>query len=493
MAKPLNFLALDLGAESGRAILGELDAGLLRLSEIHRFPNQPINLPDGLHWDVMRLWREIQEAITMAVHNQGKNLVGVGLDTWGVDFALLDRKGALIANPHHYRDSRTEGMLDEAFRRVPREAIYQATGIQFMQINTLYQLLSMVIQQSPTLEIAHTFLTIPDLLNYWLTGEKVCEFTIATTTQCYDPRQGDWALSMLEKLNIPTYIFPKIIPPGTVLGKVLGQVTREAGLTDLPVIAPACHDTGSAVAAIPAENDHFAYISSGTWSLMGAEITEPVVTSRSLALNFTNEGGVNGTFRFLKNITGMWLVQECRRTWASQGKEHSYDELTEMAAQAEPFRSLIDPDASDFLYPGDMPARIGDYCKRHGQPIPDSKGAFVRCALESLALKYRWVLDQLEELLGYRLEPIHIVGGGSRNRMLSQFTADATGRVVITGPVEATATGNILEQAIALGYVSSLQEARSIIRKSFKPEVFKPVDMSKWDEAYQQMVLLMAV
>jgi rhamnulokinase len=491
MSNQLEFLALDLGAESGRAVLGQFDGERLRLSEVQRFPNGPVRLPDGLHWDVLRLWTEIKRGLALAVQEHGADLAGVGLDTWGVDFGLLDRDGALVSNPYHYRDSRTDGMLDEAFRRVPRQEIFEQTGIQFMQLNSLYQLLAMVVGRSPALDIAETFLTMPDLFNYWLTGRKVCEFSIATTTQCYDPRQGDWARPLLERLGIPTHIFPEIVPPGTVLGELLPTVAEEVGVSGLPVIAPACHDTACAVAAVPAEGPDFVYISSGTWSLMGAELPEPVINEQSLAFNLTNEGGVGGTFRFLKNITGLWLVQECRRAWARQGEEFSYDDLTQMAAQATPLQSVVDPDYGEFLKPGDMPARIRAFCEMTDQPVPQGKGAVVRCALESLALKYRWVLERLEEILGRRLEPIHIVGGGTQNWLLNQFAADATGRRVVTGPIEATAAGNVITQMMALRHIASLEEGRQVVRNSFDVVTYEPAGEPEWDEAYGRFLAMM--
>ena len=570
MSRPLNFLAFDLGAESGRAMLGQFDGERLTLSEVHRFINGPVRLPDGLHWDVLRLWTEIKHGLGLAVREHGAGLAGIGLDTWGVDFGLLDRDGALVSNPYHYRDSRTDGMVEEAFRRVPRAEIFEQTGIQFMQLNSLYQLLAMVVRRSPALAVAETFLTMPDLFNYWLTGRKCCEFSIATTTQCYNPRLspfppreeagvgflsplppregvgggslsplplregagggslsplpgreragggslsplpgrertgggslsplplregvgGGWALPLLDRLSIPTHIFPDIVPSATVLGDLLPAVADECGLPALPVIAPACHDTGSAVAAVPAQGAGFVYISSGTWSLMGTESPVPIINEKSLAFNFTNEGGVGSTFRFLKNITGLWLVQECRRVWAQQGEQLSYDDLTCMAAQAAPLRSFVDPDHADFLKPGDMPARIRAYCQRTGQPVPESQGAVVRCALESMALKYRWVLERLEECLGRRLEPVHIVGGGTRNRLLNQFTADATGRQVVTGPIEATAAGNVIAQAMALGCLASLEEGRQVVRNSFDIETYEPADPARWDEAYGRFLAL---
>jgi rhamnulokinase len=477
-------LAFDLGAESGRAILCHFDGQRFDLSEVHRFPTGPTALPDGLHWDVLRFWTEIKHALTIVARECRESLVGVGLDTWGVDSGLLDRNGGLIANPFHYRDSRTEGMYAHAFERVPRAEIFERTGIQFMEFNSLYQLLSLVVTGSPLLDIAETFLTIPDLLNYWLTGRKACEFTNATTTQCYDPRARDWARGMLERMGIPTHIFPEVVPPGTVLGPLAPYVADEVGLPAVPVIAPACHDTGSAVAAVPAEGPGFAWISSGTWSVQGAEIQDALINEKSLAYNFTNEGGVGGTYRFSRNIMGLWLVQECRRTWARAGDELSYGEITALAESASPLLAIVDPDHSAFLPPGDMPSRIQDYCLQTRQAVPQSKGEIVRSALEGLALRYRWVLERTEEMLGTTLDPIHIVGGGTKNELLSQLTANAIGRRVITGPSEATATGNVLVQALALGHVGSLAEGRRIVRNSFPVKVFDPGDRSGWDEAY---------
>jgi rhamnulokinase len=489
-----DFLALDLGAESGRAVLGKFDGARLELSEVHRFANGPVRLGDGLHWDVLHLWSEIKQGIALALRDGARDLASVGVDTWGVDFGLLDRTGALIGNPYHYRDSRTDGMIEEAFRRVPRAEIFEATGIQFMPINTLFQLLSMVIGHSPALDIAETFLTIPDLLNYWLTGQAVCEFSNATTTQCYDPRQADWAHGLLQRLGIPTAMMPSIVPPSTDLGPLLPAVAAEVGLpvsAATRVVAPACHDTGSAVAAVPAACPGFAWISSGTWSIVGAEVASPVINEQSLHYNLTNEGGVNGTFRLSRNVMGLWLVQECRRTWARQGQELGYDALTAMAARARPFRAVIDPDYGEFLSPGDMPGRIQAFCRRTGQEVPSSKEAILRCALESIALKYRWVLDRLEEMLGRRLEPLHIVGGGVKNELLSQFTADATGRHVIAGPVEATAIGNVLVQMMAVGHVASLHEARSVVAQSFELAHYEPGPRDQWDAAYERLLALL--
>ena len=467
MPKTLDLLAFDLGASGGRAVLGRFDGDRLRLSEVHRFPNEPVRLPDGLHWDVLRLFAEVKRGLALCEEKYGRP-ASIGVDTWGVDFALLDRRGALLENPYHYRDSRTEGMLEEAFRRVSQEEIFERTGIQFMRWNTLYQLLSMALAALPLLEAAETFLMMPDLFNYWLSGRAVCEFTDATTTQCYDPRAGGWAVSILERLGIPSR-FAEVVPPGTVLGPLVPSVAEETGLGDVPVVAPACHDTAAAVAAVPAGGEDWAYISSGTWSLVGIEVREPIITPASLAGNVTNEGGVAGTFRFLKNVAGLWLVQECRRVWAQQGEECSYDELTRMAEAAPPFPALIDPD----------------------DPPPEGQGSIVRCALESLALKCRYVLERIEEMRGRPIRVVHIVGGGSRSRALCQFTANASGRPVVAGPAEATATGNILVQALALGHLSSPEEARAVVRRSFELPTYEPRDSAAWDEAYGRFLSLL--
>lgn len=484
MANAHHYLAVDLGAESGRTIVGILAEDHLTLTETHRFANGPARLPDGLHWDVLRLWSEIKTGMGVSSTKFNKSLESVGLDTWGVDFALLDRYGGLLSNPFHYRDERTDGMLEEAFRRMPRAEIFAQTGIQFMQINTLYQLLAMSLQSSRLLEVAQSFVTIPDLFNYWLIGEIRNEFTNATTTQCFDPRKRDWATPVLEAMKIPTYLFGTVADPGTELGMLLPHVAEETGASGVRVVLPACHDTGSAVVAVPAQSQDFAWISSGTWSILGAEVREPCVNEKALAYNFTNEGGVFGTWRLSKNIMGLWLVQECRRTWAHQGEELSYDKITRMASEAQPFLAVIDPDRDQFIHAGDMPGRIQKFCTDTNQNVPQTKGEIARVILEGIALKYRWVLERLEELTGKHLDPIHIIGGGTKNRLLNQFTADATGRTVIAGPVEATAIGNILMQAIGLKHLSSLAEARNVISTSFTPEVYEPHRSAAWDEAY---------
>lgn len=490
MTTNCNYLALDLGAESGRAILGVLDGTRLTLQEAHRFSNNPVRLPEGLQWDVLHLWEEIKTGIAASVKN-GVRLDSIGLDTWGVDFALLDGNGALLANPFHYRDARTDGMIDEAFRHMPRADIFANTGIQFMQINTLYQLLSMSVKKSALLDVAQTLVTIPDLLNYWLSGRITNEFTDATTTQCFDPNKRSWAIPVLDALGIPSRLFHSVTESGSVIGTLLPAVAEETRAGEIPVVLPACHDTGSAVAAIPAQNQDFAWISSGTWSIMGAEVLKPVVNEKALEYNFTNEGGVFGTWRLSKNITGLWLVQECRRTWQHQGEDLTYDEITQLASTAKPFLAVMDPNDSVFLHPGNMPERIQKYCADTNQAVPQTKGEIIRVVLECMALKYRWVLERLEELSGKRHDPIYIIGGGTKNWLLNQFTADCTQRKVIAGPVEATAIGNILMQAIALGHLASLTEARALIRSSFAPEVYGPNPNAGWDKAYAQLQKVM--
>jgi len=488
MGSKHNYLAIDLGAESGRVMIGTLAKDRFSLMEAHRFANFPVRLPDGIHWDVLRIWSEIKAGISTAVARYEKQVEAIGLDTWGVDFSLLDQTGALIANPFHYRDSRTDGMFTEAFQHMPREHIFENTGIQFMEINTLYQLLAMVVRKSPLLEISQTLLTIPDLFNYWFTGKITCEFTNATTTQCFDPHKRDWSYPLLKALSIPERLFQPVVEPGTVIGSLDIGVANEVGTGEIPVIAPACHDTASAVAAIPAEGKNFAWISSGTWSILGIETEQPFVTKQTLKYNLTNEGGVFGKWQLSKNVVGLWIMQECRRAWERQGEKLSYDEITRKAEQAKPLQSIIDPDFGGFLHPDNMPDQIRQYCRDTGQPVPQEKGELIRSVLESMALKYRWVLERLEEITGTRFERLHIIGGGTQNRLLNQFTADATQCTCLTGPVEATALGNVLMQGIALGHIESLEYARNLVRKSFPPSVYLPGASKPWDQAYTRLL-----
>lgn len=477
MAHTRNYLAFDLGAESGRAVIGQMRDGRLNLDVVHRFPNIPVMVADGLHWDVLRLFQEMKDGLRAAARQEP--LASVGLDTWGVDFALLDATGALLSNPHHYRDARTNGVMEQVFDLVPQSDIFMQTGIQFLPFNTLYQMFALRQETPQLLDAAEKIIMIPDLFNYWFTGETACEFTEATTSQMFDPTRGDWADDLMDRLGLPSDRMGTIIAPGSRLGHLSAQITDECACDPLPLITPATHDTGSAVAAVPASTPEFAYISSGTWSLVGVEVSEPVINEVSLKYNFTNEGGVGGTYRLLKNVMGLWLVQECRRTWERQGISYDYTRLTDMASQAAPFAHLVDPDHPTFLPPGDMPARIQEYCRQTHQPVPEGPGAIVRTALDSLALKYRWVVERLEELTGSTIPVIHVVGGGIQNRLLTQLTASATGRRVVAGPVEATATGNILMQAIGMGDLRNVAEAREVVRSSFDLEEHAPGEISE--------------
>lgn len=466
-------LAIDLGAESGRVMAVHYDGDKLALEELHRFPNGAVDVHGTLYWDFLRLWSEIQLGIEKG---RSHRPVSIGVDTWGVDFGLLDKDGQLLGNPVCYRDNRTEGMMEVAFGRVPKEAIFARTGIQFMRINTLYQLASLVASGSYQLEAAHTFLTAPDLLNYWLTGEKVCEYTIASTTQMLDAQTRSWATGLLANLGIPTHILPDIVQPGTKLGNYQG----------IPVIAPACHDTGSAVAATPASTTGYAYISSGTWSLVGLETKQPFLGPDALAADVTNEGGLNGRLRLLSNVVGLWLVQQCRATWQKAGQEYDYSDLVQLAEEAPPFSAFIDPNSPEFIIPGDHPDLVRAFCAKTGQPVPENEGAVIRVILESLALEYRLVIDQLVSLTGEDIEVIHILGGGSQNQLLNQMTANATGRPVVAGPIEATVLGNALVQLISLGEFKDLQEARQMVAQSGQLSRFEPQQTTAWEEAYRR-------
>jgi rhamnulokinase len=472
------YLAFDFGAESGRALLAHLQSGILTTEVLHRFPNEPIACGGSLRWDVGRLWLEVRRALARVGEVE---LAGIGVDAWGVDYALLGERGELLENPYHYRDRRTEGVMDEVLRKISKEEIYHATGIQFMPINTLYQLFAARREAPKVIAAAKRLLTIPDLFNYWLTGNAVCEFTIATTTQMVDPMKRTWAAGLMQRLQLPTDLPAPIVEPGSILGTLLPDIAGQTSLVGTTVIAPACHDTGSAVAAISAR-DGTAFLSSGTWSLLGTELDSPVITPDALRLNFTNEGGVNGTTRLLKNVMGLWMVQGCRQCWMAQGHSYDYRELTELGSQETSFRHLVDPDDESFLHPTDMLAAIDEFCTRTHQAVPREPGAYVRAVLESLAFKYRVVLRNLEQVTGKHIEQVRIVGGGSNNQLLNQLTADATGRRVLAGPAEATALGNIAIQILATGGAASLQEVRAIVDRSFPTEVFEPFETDKWDQ-----------
>lgn len=467
---------------------GLWDGKQIRLQELHRFPNGPVRMGGTLRWDVVGLWSEIEQGLGIAARRFGKAVRSVGVDTWGVDFVLLSKSNELLGLPFHYRDERTRGVMKRAFREVPRTKIFEATGLQFMELNTLYQLLALHKQSPEVLDSADRLLMMPDFFHWCLSGARVAEFTDATTTQFLDPREGDWSRSLLRRFRLPTHMLPEIVPPGTRLGPLLKSLARNTGLNKVDVIAPATHDTGSAVVAVPTQHvseGTWAYLSSGTWSLMGLEVSRAQLSRQVLRFNLTNEGGVDGTYRLLKNIAGLWLVQQCKRVFESSGRTLEYGELVRLANKEAPLRSLIDPDHEDFMNPRSMPEAIKKFCRQTGQPAPGTMGAVTRCILESLASKYRMVLERLEEVGGRRVEVIHVVGGGSRNDLLNQFTADACQRPVIAGPVEATVLGNVLVQARACKQVSSLAEIRAVVRSSCEMRMFEPKreNYSRWEAA----------
>ena len=483
------FIAVDLGASSGRIVAGRLRDTRLGLEEIHRFENGPVRVGESLHWDLLRQWTDIQNGLRVAHDQFGSQIASLGVDTWGVDFGLLDRNDQLLGNPFHYRDSRTTGIFRTVFDTVGREEIFAETGLQFMEINTLYQLMAMQRAKSPQLDIAATFLMIPDLFHWLLTAEKANEMTDATTTQFLNPRTRTWSTRLLERLQIPTGMLQPIVEPGTVLGKLRPDLVRDIGLSDVSVVVPGTHDTASAVMSVPtaeppSDQPKWCYISSGTWSLMGVEVPQPVINERCRTLNFTNEGGVGGTIRVLKNICGLWLVQECRRIWSLAGKQYDWDQLVALAEREPALRCHFNPEENRFLAPPDMPQAIVDYCRQTDQPPPDNEGQIIRAALESLALRYRQVLAWLEQLTGGHIKTIHIVGGGTQNKLLCQMTADACQRAVVAGPIEATAIGNLMMQAVAAGEVASIAEARELVRNSFPVEQFEPQDNEDWDAAF---------
>lgn len=489
------YLGVDLGAESGRVMAGLWNGKTICLEELHRFPNGPVSWADSLRWDVLKLWSEIQTGLTLAAKKYGKSIVSVGVDTWGVDFVLLTKNGEILGQPYHYRDARTVGMMDEAFKTVPRAEIFSHTGLQFMELNTLYQLLALKKKNPDLLKAADCLLLMPDFLHWCLCGVRCVEFTNGSTTQCMHPINRNWATAMLKKFGLPTGIFPEVVQPCTKLGSIRKSVQDKTGLGPIQVVAPPTHDTGAAVAAVPTANTgkaNWAYISSGTWSLMGIESPTALLQKRVLELNFTNEGGIDGTYRVLKNIMGLWLVQQCKRAFEAKGKSFDYAELVKLAGEAPALKSFVNPNDSRFLNPPDMPKAIQAYCKETGQPVPKTEGAIVRCALESLALFYRTTLNGLEELSGVPIEVIHIVGGGSKNALLNQFTADACSRPVVAGPVETTVMGNLLSQVRTNGQLKSLAAMREIVRASSELQRFEPQDQSTWQAAHARFTKLCA-
>lgn len=487
------YVAVDLGASSGRVLAAQFDGQKIQFDEVHRFPNGAVSYGGHQYWDALRLWDEIKQGLRAAHAVHGDQIASIGIDTWGVDFALLDRNDQMLGNPFHYRDPQTQGIIERACDIVPEAEIFAETGLQFNPFNTLFQLVAMRERNSPMLGMAQSFLMIPDLFNWLLTGEKVNEFTDASTTQFLNPVTRDWSRGLLERFDLPTDMLQPIAQPGTNLGPLLRSVQTATGMGHVPVVLPGTHDTASAVMAVPTTSEatlqpNWCYISSGTWSLMGVEVAEPVINDTCREYNFTNEGGIGGTVRLLKNIAGLWLIQECRRIWAREGNEYSWEELNQLAAKAEPLRSLVRPDDPRFYAPENMPAEIAAACRESGQPEPDSPGATIRCALESLAIRYRTVLGRLEKLTGGTIETIHVVGGGSQNDLLNQMTATACGRPVLAGPVEATALGNILMQAVAMGDIGSVLDGREIVARSFPFHCFEPGEAAPWDNAFERFI-----
>ena len=487
----LKLLALDVGAESGRAIIGAFNGHTLRLKEVHRFSNGPVRVNNHFYTDILNIWEQVQLGLKKGLVASGTHLNGVGVDTWGVDYALLDGNDQLLGNPYHYRDHRTNGIENQLHTLVTPKNVYFQTGNQFMPFNTLYQLYAMRQQEPQMLEQAGSLLMLPDLIHFWLCGVKTSEFCIATTTQCFDQKNNVWAKDILEKLQIPLDLFQEISQPGTVLGVVQPWIIPPASQNRIPVILPASHDTGSAVTAVPAEGKDFLYISSGTWSLVGTELEEPVITLESMEKNLTNEGNPGSRTRFLKIVPGMWLLQQCKQAWFESGKDYTYDQLTSMAAIETECGSIVDITSPEFFDPGGMPARIQTFCQKSGQPIPHTEGEIVRCILESLAYLYRSLLDDFQVVLGRKLDPIHIIGGGSRNFLLNQLTANVTRRTVVAGPVEATAAGNILVQVMGLGELGSMEEIRTVVRQSFNLQTFTPAVSGVWDGGYDCYKMMM--
>ncbi len=470
--------AVDLGAQSGRVAVGDFDGSRLAVSEVHRFANEPVEVAGTLRWDLHRLRRDTLDGLRAAARDAA--LDSVAVDAWGVDFGLLDRAGGLVESPVHYRDARRVAAAPDALARVPARELYERTGIQLLPINTVFELAAMAAKRDPALESADVLLLIPDLFHHWLCGSRTTEFTNATTTQCLDAASGGWATDLLERLEIPTRLFPDVVAPGTPLG----PVNATLGLGTAVVIAAATHDTGSAVAAVPFNRAGSIFLSVGTWSLVGIEVERPLINDDTFAANLTNEGGVAGTFRLLRNVAGLWLLHECRRRWAEEGTEHTFAELVALGRSAPPLRSFIDPNAELFLErSGDMPRRIQEFCRQTNQPEPSGVGETVRCVLESLALKHAETVDVVRGVTGSDPAELHVVGGGARNELLCAWTAEATGLPVLAGPEEATLLGNLLVQAIALGEIASLAEARDVVRASFEPTRYEPSPSAEWEDA----------
>src|ERR1700730_4269752 len=485
---PKYYIACDLGAESGRVMLGRLEDGRLTLEEMHRFPSAAVRVLGSLRWDVLRIFEELKPG-RRTVAGRGASVTSLSVDSWGVDYVLINAVHPMLSPPFHYRDARTEGTYDEVRKQVGSELIFAETGIQFMPINTLYHLASDLEKSPALLDLADCFLMIGDYFNYLFSGVPRVDESNASTTQLYNPRTRSWSQVLIDRCGFPSKIFPQLVPPGTVLGPLLPEVAADTGLHEVQVVSTCSHDTGAAVAAVPAQQGgDWAYLSSGTWSLLGLELPEPLISEKVRERNFTNEAGYGGTTRFLKNIVGLWILQESRREWTRQGRELDYATLTREAENGEPFRSLIDPRATRFLKPGDMPQKIAVFCSETGQPAPETPGQFVRCIFESLALIYRSAIEELERTTGRTIRRLHIVGGGSQSGLLNQFAASATGRQVVAGPAEATAIGNVLLQAIALGHLGSLAALREVVRDSFVLQTFEPIGPEAWKAAYQRFI-----
>lgn len=482
----MSVLAFDLGASGGKVLSGELVDGKLVTLEIHRFANEPVQVGKHLYWDILRLFHEIKQGLLKAKWQGVNDIASMGIDTWGVDYGLIGSNGQLLSNPIHYRDPYTAGMMEKVRDIVPDQEMFGRVGIQFMSINTIYQLVAMSQDPHSPIHQADSLLMIPDLLRYFLTGEKTNEFTIASTSQLVNAKTMDWDWKLIAKLGLNEQLFRDIVQPATVAGRLTKAISEELSIEQIPVVAVGEHDTASAVVATPATDEYFAYLSCGTWSLIGTEMSQPVLTERARELNFTNEGGIGRSYRMLKNIMGLWLLQECKRVWERAGQSFTYPELIAAAERTSAFHSFVDPDDEMFLNPADMPAQIQHYCRQTNQPIPEQPGEFVRCIIESLALKYRYALELIEELADRQFNGLHMVGGGIQNELLCQFTANALSRQVWAGPIEASAIGNMMTQYIALGKVATLAEARQIVATSFPMQTYQPQHIDEWKEAYER-------
>lgn len=483
MEKEKKVLAFDFGASSGRAMLGSFDGENIKLEEIHRFSNDPVVINKTMYWDILRLMHEIKQGLIKA---KVYDFESIGIDTWGVDFGLLDQKGYLLENPVHYRDTRTQGMLEESFKKISKERFYKITGNQFMELNTVFQLLSLVKERPELLERVDKMLLMPDLMNYMLTGNKATEYSIASTTQLLNANHRNWSDEVLESLEIPKNILTNIIKTGTKVGILSEEIANELEIPRVEVIAVAEHDTQSAMIAVPAKEEDFIFLSCGTWSLLGTELTEPIINEKSNTYNITNEGGYGDKISFLKNIIGLWLIQESRRQWIREGKEYSFTELEKEASITEPFKCFIDPDAPEFVAPGNIPKRIREFCHRTGQEIPETIGEIVRCINESLALKYRIALEEIKDCTNKNYENIYIIGGGNQSSLLCQMTASACKCNVVSGSSEATVLGNVIIQFISLGIIKDIKTAREIISKSDEIKYYKNQDEEIWNEAYKR-------